>query len=117
MKNIETRINVVAETLAKAMQEQFPIEGQYMADEDREKAKELAVAILSDDRKFAKATEFDLREAFLCEVTTANGKAIHPQWAYVFQNVWFRMTGKQVHKYLDTDVKKCLANPVLLWCF
>lgn len=115
MTKLETRIHKVADTLAKAMQEQFPVEDQYMADEDRELAKEIAVAILSDDRKFAKATELDLRKDFLYEVTTDDGKGIRPEWSFVFQNVWFRMAGKQVHKHLKTDVKKCLENSVFIW--
>ena len=112
-------IPLVAGKLADTMAAQFPIEGEYMADEDVQRAKELAIGILSDDVKFGKATGFDgdLRIPFLLELIKDDGSSIEPTWEHVFCDVWFRERGKQVHKYLVTDVKKCLASAVLLWCF
>lgn len=111
----ERAIPVVADALATAMAVQFPIEGEKMSDEDVARAREIATELLSDDRKFEKAAEMDLRQAFLFEVTDNDIKAIEPSWRHAFSNVWFRMRGKQVHKSLRTDVKKCLNNAALLW--
>jgi hypothetical protein len=111
----ERAIPVVADALATAMSAQFPIEGERMSSEDVKRAREIATELLSDDRKFEKAAEMDLRKAFLFEVTDNDIKAIEPSWRHAFSNVWFRMRGKQVHKSLRTDVKKCLNNATLAW--
>lgn len=65
--------------------------------------------------KFKQATGYNLRKAFLFEVTNNDIKAIEPCWCHAFRNVWFRMSGKQVHKFLRTDVKKCLSIATLAW--
>lgn len=111
----ERAIPVVADALATAMAEQFPIEGENMSTENVMRAREIAIELLSDDRKFKEATGYKQRKAFLFEVTDNDIKAIEPGWRHAFSNVWFRMSGKQVHKFLRTDVKKCLAIATLAW--
>lgn len=111
----ERAIPVVASALAGAMAEQFPIEGEMMTVYDLLRAREIAIELLSDDEKFEKATGMDQRMPFLFEVTDNDIKAIEPGCRHVFSNVWFRMRGKQVHKYLRTDVKKCLESATLAW--
>lgn len=113
----EMAIPVVADALATAMAEQFPIEGERMSAEDVKRAREIAIELLSDDKKFEKATGLKLRKDFLFEVTDNDIKAIEPGWGHAFRNVWFRMRGKPVHKFLETDVKKCLGNATLAWSF
>lgn len=112
---VERAIPVVADALATAMAGQFPIEGERMSDEDVAHAREIATELLGDDGKFEKATGMDLRKDFLFEVTDDDIKAVEPHWLHAFSNVWFRMRGKQVHKSLRTDVKKCLSNAALAW--
>lgn len=112
---VEKAIPVVADALATAMAEQFPIEGEKMSTEDVMRAREIAIELLSDDKKFKEATGYNLRKAFLFEVTDNDIKAIEPGWGHAFSNVWFRMRGKQVHKFLRTDVKKCLSITTLAW--
>lgn len=111
----ERAIPVVADALATAMMEQFPIEGERMSLEDMKRAREIAIELLSDDKKFEKATECRMRKSFLFEVTDNDIKAIEHGWGHIFENVWFRMSGKQVHKFLRTDVMKCLGIATLAW--
>ena len=113
----EKAIPVVATRLAREMRDQFPLDGARMGDEDVTKAAAIAAEILSDDDNFFKATGLqpDLRLAFLWEVTGGTGEKIDKGFEYVFRNVWFRDSGKQVHKYLSTDVKKCLEVAVFIW--
>lgn len=111
----ERAIPVVADALATAMAEQFPIEGERMSAEDVTRAREIAVELLSDDKKFEKATGCGMRKSFLFEVTDDDIKAIERGWGHIFENVWFRTRGKQVHESLRTDVMKCLGIATLAW--
>lgn len=111
----ERAIPVVADALATAMAEQFPIEGDRMSAEDVTRAREIAIELLSDDKKFEKATGCGMRKSFLFEVTDDGIKAIERGWGHIFGNVWFRMSGKKVHKSLRTDVMKCLGIATLAW--